>query len=117
NDFIYDALNRLIQATGREHLGQNGGPNAHAHDNPHRVGLESADDVGRFAANDGNAMAAYIERYVYDAVGNILRMQHRGSDAAHRGWTRTYEYQEGSLIENGEGTPLKYNNRLTRTTL
>jgi hypothetical protein len=37
---------------------------------------------------DGNAMGTYIERYVYDAVGNFLQMQHRGSDPAHPGWTR-----------------------------
>ena len=34
-------------------------------------------------------MGTYIERYVYDAVGNFLQMQHRGSDPAHPGWTRT----------------------------
>ena len=26
-------------------------------------------------------------------------MQHRGSDPAHRGWTRAYTYDEASLIE------------------
>ena len=54
---------------------------------------------GRFAPNDGNAMGTYIERYVYDAVGNFLQMQHRGSDPAHPGWTRRYDYSEASLIE------------------
>ena len=44
-------------------------------------------------------MGTYIERYVYDAVGNFLEMQHRGSDPAHPGWTRTYAYNEASLIE------------------
>ena len=37
-------------------------------------------------------MGTYIERYVYDAVGNFLQMQHRGSDPAHPGWTRAYDY-------------------------
>ena len=50
---------------------------------------------------DGNAMGTYIERYVYDAVGNFLQMQHRGSDPAHAGWTRAYDYAETSLIEDG----------------
>jgi RHS repeat-associated protein len=110
NDFIYDALYRLIQATGREHLGQGGAPIAHSHDDAGRVGLLSADAAGRFAPNDGNAMGTYIERYVYDAVGNFLQMQHRSSDPAHAGWTRAYTYAETSLTEPG-----KQSNRLTST--
>jgi RHS repeat-associated protein len=118
NDYTYDALYRLIQATGREHLGQGGAPIAHSHNNAGRVGLLSADAVGRFAPNDGKAMGTYIERYVYDAVGNFLQMQHRGSDPAHPGWTRAYDYVEPSLIEDGSGgAPHKMSNRLTRTTL
>jgi RHS repeat-associated protein len=118
NDYIYDALYRLVQATGREHLGQGGAPIAHSHNDAGRVNLLSADAAGRFAPNDGNAMGTYIERYVYDAVGNFLQMQHRGSDPAHSGWTRAYDYVEASLIEDGNGgTLLKTSNRLTRTTL
>jgi RHS repeat-associated protein len=118
NDYTYDALYRLIQATGREHLGQGGAPIAHSHNDVGRVGLLTADAAGRFAPNDGNAMGTYIERYVYDAVGNFLRMQHRGSDPAHAGWVRAYDYFETSLIEDGSGgAPLKHSNRLTRTTL
>lgn len=118
NDYIYDALYRLIHATGREHLGQGGAPIAHSHDDAGRVGILSADAAGRFAPNDGNAMGAYIERYVYDAVGNLLQMQHRGSHPAQAGWTRAYHYLEPSLIEDGNrGRPRKTSNRLTHTTL
>lgn len=117
NDYVYDALNRLIQATGREHLGQGGVPVIHSHNDAGRVRLVSADAAGRFAPNDGNALGTYVERYVYDAVGNFLQMQHRGSDPAHPGWTRTYDYIEPSLIEDGSGgMPPKHSNRLTRTT-
>jgi RHS repeat-associated protein len=112
NDYIYDAQYRLIQASGREHLGQGGGPIAHSHNDAGRVGIVSADTAGRFAPNDGNAMGAYIERYVYDAVGNFLQMQHRGSDPAHAGWTRRYTYGEASLTEAGT-----LSNRLTSTQL
>ena len=71
---------------------------------------------GTFAPNDGNAMGTYIERYVYDAVGNFLQMQHRGSDPAQAGLDARYDYVEASLIEDGNGgTPLKTSNRLTRT--
>ncbi|KML60455.1 toxin [Burkholderia cepacia] len=118
NDYVYDALYRLIQATGREHLGRGGTPIAHSHNDAGRVGLVSADATGRFAPNDGNAMGTYIERYVYDAVGNFLQMQHRGSGPAHAGWTRAYDYLDPSLIEDGNGGALlKAGNRLTRTTL
>jgi RHS repeat-associated protein len=118
NDYTYDALYRLIQASGREHLGQAGAPVAHSHSDAGRVGLLSADATGRFAASDGNAMGTYIERYVYDAVGNFLQMQHRGIDPTHTGWTRAYDYLEASLIEDGSGgLPLNTSNRLSRTTL
>jgi RHS repeat-associated protein len=118
NDYTYDALYRLIQATGREHLGQGGVSIAHSHNDAGRVRVLSADAAGRFAPNDGNAMGMYIERYVYDAVGNFLQMQHRGSDPVLPGWTRAYDYAEASLIEDGSGGALlKTSNRLTRTTL
>ncbi|WP_260955700.1 SpvB/TcaC N-terminal domain-containing protein [Pseudomonas citri] len=117
NDYIYDALYRLIQATGREHLGQGGAPIPHSHNDAGRVGLLSADANGRFAPNDGNAMGTYIERYVYDAVGNFLQMQHRGNDAAHAGWTRAYDYLEPSLTEtDGDSVSPKTSNRLSHTT-
>ena len=110
NDCTYDALYRLIQATGREHLGQGGAPIPHSNDDAGRVGI--------LHPGDGNAMGTYIERYVYDAVGNFLQMQHRGNDLAHAGWTRAYDYLEHSLIEDGSGgTLLKNSNRLSRTTL
>jgi RHS repeat-associated protein len=119
NDYLYDALYRLLQVSGREHLGQAGAaPIAHSHNDSGRVSLLSADAAGRFAPNDGNAMGTYIERYVYDAVGNFLQMQHRGGDPAHAGWTRAYDYFEPSLIEDGSGgTLLKTSNRLSRTML
>ncbi|UIE38895.1 RHS repeat domain-containing protein [Leptodesmis sichuanensis] len=83
-EYTYDAIYRLIQATGREHLGQVGGaPIPHSYNDVPRVGID-------WSANDGNAMGTYIERYVYDAVGNFLAMQHRGSNPAHPGWTRSY---------------------------
>lgn len=114
NDYIYDALYRLIQASGREHLGQNA--------NQRRNPPTAPDAFNAFHTRlghpgNGQAMGTYIERYVYDAVGNFLQMQHRGTDPAHQGWTRAYDYLAPSLIEAGTGTPLKTNNRLTRTTL
>ncbi len=108
--YTYDALYRLIEATGREHLSLAGGaPVPHSYSDAPRVGIA-------WSANDGNAMGTYIENYVYDAVGNILEMQHRGSDPANPGWKRSYTYGETSLIEDGTGgTLLKRSNRLSST--
>lgn len=105
NDYTYDAIYRLIEARGREHLGQAGVPEPHSHNDHPRVGLE-------WSANDGNAMGTYLERYIYDEVGNILAMRHRGCDPSNPGWTRSYDYEEASQIE-----PEKKSNRLSRTTI
>lgn len=107
NDYIYDALYRLIQADGREHLGQAAGGE--------RLPPTALDGFNAFHTRldhpgDANAMGTYTERYLYDAVGNFLQMQHRGSDPAHPGWTRAYSYSESSLTEPG-----KQSNRLSST--
>jgi RHS repeat-associated protein len=111
-EYTYDPLYRLIEATGREHLGQIGGaPVPHSPSDTPRIGID-------WSANDGNAMGRYTERYVYDAVGNILEMQHRGGDPARPGWTRHYAYNEPSQIEDGTGGTIpKTSNRLSITEL
>jgi len=105
SEYTYDALYRLIEATGREHLGQLGGtPIPHAPNDAARAGL--------LHPHDGNAMGVYVEQYVYDAVGNILEMRHRGTHPAHAGWKRTYVYREASLTEAD-----KTSNQLSTTTV
>jgi RHS repeat-associated protein len=106
SEYTYDATYRLIEGAGREHLGQTGGaPIPHSYNDFPRVGID-------WSANDGNAMGAYIERYLYDAAGNFLTMKHQGSDPANPGWTRSYAYQEASLID-----PTKPSNRVSTTTI
>jgi len=107
-DYTYDALYRLIEARGREHLGQTAG----SPDPPTAPDAFNGFHAGLAHPGDGNAMGIYFESYVYDAVNNILSMQHRGSDPASPGWTRTYAYNEGSQTELG-----KTSNRLTGTTV
>ncbi|SFV14459.1 SpvB/TcaC N-terminal domain-containing protein [Pseudoduganella namucuonensis] len=98
--YTYDALYRLTEASGREHLGRAGGsPMLHSHGDAGRSGLHSATPGGQFAPNDGDAMGRYLEHYLYDAVGNLLEMQHRGEDPVHAGWTRAYEYAEASRLD------------------
>jgi RHS repeat-associated protein len=105
-DYTYDAIYRLIEATGREYLGQVGGaPIPHSYNDAARRGVD-------WAANDGNALGTYFERYVYDLAGNFREMKHVGTDPANPGWTRRYSYNEASLLE-----PAKASNRLSSTTV
>lgn len=103
--YTYDAVYRLIEAAGREHIGQTAfdfqPPGGNYRDFPF-VG-------SRVNPNDLQALRNYTERYEYDAVGNFASFAHRTNNA---GWTRSYEYQSSSLLEPG-----KTNNRLTRTVL
>jgi RHS repeat-associated protein len=109
NDYFYDALYRLIQADGREHLGQMASGERLP---PTAPDAFNAFQMSQDQPNVLKAMGAYTERYVYDAVGNFLQMQHRGTDPAHAGWARTFVYAEDSLTEAG-----KWSNRLSSTTL
>lgn len=105
-DYAYDAIYRLIQASGREHLGLNGGgplaPASTSYNDVPRIGLRSP--------GDGKAMGTYTEQYQYDAVGNFLQFIHKGANPANPGWTRLYTYNEVSPLE-----PAKMSNRLTST--
>jgi RHS repeat-associated protein len=103
--YTYDAVYRLIEAAGREHIGQN------AFDfNPPNGDYRDYPFVGHQAhPNDLQALRNYTERYEYDPVGNFATVAHRVNGA---GWTRRYGYQESSLLEAG-----RKSNRLTKTTV
>jgi len=106
-DYTYDAIYRLIEATGREHLGQNAAgtrlpPSSMSYNDKPRVGL--------LHPGDGKAMGTYVQQYVYDELGNFKEVRHRGTDPANTGWTRTYDYLETSVLEAN-----RQSNRLTRT--
>jgi RHS repeat-associated protein len=84
--YQYDALYRLIAATGREHksigdvqVDQNDCPLQNL---PH--------------ANQPDAVRNYTETYGYDAVGNILEMFHSAEATPNATWTRTYSYTSGA---------------------
>ena len=89
--YTYDALYRLVEATGRENdTISNFGACDNWNDKPYMHNLKP---------NDPMAVRNYTQRYQYDAVGNILEMKHL---AAGGNWTRGYEYEAS-------------NNRLKRT--
>ncbi len=102
NDYTYDAIYQLRQATGREHVGQTtNDPQENRPDfKPHN---DFNDSTRRNLPHphDAQAMRNYTEEYQYDAVGNILAMIHAANGGS---WTRNYEYAEE-------------NNRLLRTSL
>jgi RHS repeat-associated protein len=94
--YTYDALYRLIEATGRE--------NYHAVDPPPQRPPEPA-PVDFWLG--GDVLRNYIQRYHYDSVGNILQMRH----TADRGsWTRNYQYHLHSnrLLATQNGSRLDY---------
>ncbi|HET6585588.1 MAG TPA: hypothetical protein VFG69_19145, partial [Nannocystaceae bacterium] len=65
NDYRYDALYRLVEATGREHEGQSDA-----------AGASSRAPVRAVHPNDPTAMRRYVQRYRYDACGNLTRLEH-----------------------------------------
>jgi RHS repeat-associated protein len=110
NDYAYDAIYRLISASGREQLGLGGDnqqvpPTASSYNDVPRVGLSPM-------PGDGNTVGLYREFYQYDRVGNFLQFIHKGPNPANPGWTRSYTYNETSLLEPG-----KVSNRLTSTAI
>jgi RHS repeat-associated protein len=100
-DYEYDAIYHLINATGREHLGQTNNqlnpPQQPPDDDSFRTNL--------LHPGNGKAMGNYAESYQYDEVGNILQMIHT---ALSGGWTRNYQYDPGSnrllLTSNPSGS-------------
>ena len=101
-DYTYDACYRLLDARGREHIGQM------AHDfAPPNGDRRNYPFVGsRALPNDPQTLRNYFEKYTYDAVGNFDNVRHVASGGS---WRRTYSYDETSLIQ-----PLEKSNRLTK---
>lgn len=89
--YTYDALYRLVEATGRENnAALNFGSCDNWNDKPFMHSMNTGDPM---------AVRNYTQRYQYDAVGNIMEIKHL---AAGGNWTRGYEYETA-------------NNRLKRT--
>ena len=106
NSYTYDAFYRLIEATGREHVGQTQGEPA----GPHVPTTRSSVDTVLDHPSNSDAMSNYTEVYSYDLAGNIRSTQHFMSDRHYPGWMRTYAYEQSSVLE-----PAKKNNVLTST--
>jgi RHS repeat-associated protein len=87
----YDALYRLIEASGREHTAQSAlsfGPDGGYRDYP----LAGATQLA-----DLQALRSYAERCEYDGAGNLTKLVHK---AAGGSWTRTYAYTGNRLASS-----------------
>jgi len=80
NSYEYDALYRLINATGRENGAASGAP----------VRKEDDPLTKDFPCIADNAFRNYIQHYQYDRVGNIKQMRHEAGTLGS--WTRNYQY-------------------------
>ncbi|MFC4306912.1 SpvB/TcaC N-terminal domain-containing protein [Cohnella boryungensis] len=101
NEYEYDALYRLSEARGREHIGSG------------QRGWTDEDDSPRMnqpQPSDGAAMRSYQQLYAYDKAGNLTLLQHRAGTGGT--WHRAFRYEEQSLIEEE-----RYSNRLSGTTV
>lgn len=81
SSFTYDALYRLIEATGREHIAQ---VTFGAEDNWNDLSF-----MKQYSQNDPMIWRNYTQKYFYDSVGNISQMRHL---AQNGNWTRDYNY-------------------------
>jgi RHS repeat-associated protein len=91
-DYAYDALYRLIAASGREHSGQ-----TDFDFNPADRNYRDYPFVGhRIHPNDLQGLRGYVEHYRYDVVGNILELAHHVGgtlgEPGQIGWRRHYQY-------------------------
>lgn len=77
SDYTYDALYRLIAATGREHP-------ALSPQDEQRGDFDANWILPLQPLNNGQALQNYSQQFTYDDGGNLYRIQHQGAAA----WTR-----------------------------
>jgi RHS repeat-associated protein len=91
--YEYDALYRLVKASGRQNAAVNSPP----------VQFENKFTLANFPLPAGS-LANYSETYQYDEVGNFKQMRH--SVLSNGSWTRNFETASGSnqLQHTWDGT-------------
>ena len=107
-DYIYYPVYWLKEAVGREYLGIVNGLNNGGLRPPEPT--SPTDEPRVNVTNASNALGIYLEKYEYDAVGNIKSIDHTGADPSNPGWKRCFFYEEKSTLEPG-----LINNCLSRT--
>ncbi|KAH6971632.1 hypothetical protein BKA56DRAFT_621351 [Ilyonectria sp. MPI-CAGE-AT-0026] len=108
-DYTYDVAGRLVSASGRAQLSATPGQGHQLSPYDAMNGLSPSRGI-----TDGTLLYQYVETYRYDREGNILQMKHDAPNARGvTGWTRSYFYEEQSLLSDGPVT----SNRLSRTAI
>lgn len=82
SNYTYDALYRLIRATGREMINGNGFDGSDRYQDIDVM-------INATPQWDGTAMQNYTQEYSYDAVGNITRLRHIADTGDY---TRNFKY-------------------------
>jgi len=85
SEFTYDALYRLVEATGREN---NAALAFNKDDN-----WNDSSFMQQINPGDPMAVRNYTQDYLYDEVGNLKQMAHQ---AVGNNWTRNYDYEKNS---------------------
>lgn len=104
NKFEYDAIYRLVAATGRKHAGQVDIQAKTALSGNKSFRNHPFINSGTINPNDANAFRNYTETYLYDKAGNMKEQKHVAKNSS---WTRVFEYNNGNDL----------NNRLTETSI
>ncbi len=101
-DFTYDAIYRLIEATGREHESIT---NCHYQ----TTGQKHTEFIGYpQPVSNGQAIQTYLEKYTYDKSGNIRVIEHQNPGGT---WKRNQQYQVNDYTLP-EDQQIPVNNRL-----
>lgn len=87
--YRYDALCRLVEASGREHAGQ---LNFAAEPIKSEDNWNDTTFKKNYQPGDMVALRNYTQKYNYDEVGNLTLMKHSHSSNGGGGWNRYYEY-------------------------
>lgn len=87
NDYTYDALYRLIRATGREHEGNSVGPDPDSWNDGNRIQLAHK--------HDETKMRPYVQYFEYDPVGNLIQQRHTTTNSSYN-WTKNFSTDSGS---------------------
>ena len=115
--FWYDALDRLVQARGREndttfHLSEGGFGARRQKNVPYGRGPHAH-------PNDASALRRYTQVYNYDAVGNLALVKHHLGDLGTVLAVRTYRYtnSSGAVVDGAYAEPFTplFNNQLAAT--
>jgi RHS repeat-associated protein len=113
-DYTYDALYRLIRATGREQIAQNTVDESPSNTDYRNYPFDAV--IPLPAPTNSLAMRPYIQLYSYDAAGNITSLQHAAGTGSY---TRVFAYNNNATDRAAFGISPSavMNNQMLATTL